>query len=137
MGADHHTRTTGIGIASIVLYAADLTATEAFYRALGLDLVPESHDAGPVHSVTTLGGDVHFAIYQADPAEPTANPAWRQAGSSFPGLWVPDLDAAATALEDAGHQILLTHETRSWGCRFVVEDPDGRAVEVNQRAHCS
>lgn len=136
VAGDHHTRTSEVQVASLVLYAADREATEAFYRALGLDLVPESHDGGPVHSVTTLGGDVHFAVYQADPTEPAANPAWQQAGSSFPGLWVSDLDATTEALAAAGHPILLTHESRSWGCRVVVEDPDGRPIEVNQRSHC-
>lgn len=136
MAGDHHTRTTGIGIASLKLYASDLEATEGFYRLLGLDLVAERHGDGPVHSVTTIDGDVHLAVHQADTSESAAHPAWQQAGSTFPGLWVPDLDAAAAALEAAGHPILLAHEARSWGCRVVAEDPDGRAVEVNQRAHC-
>jgi hypothetical protein len=28
------------------------------------------------------------------------------------------------------------HERMDWGCRVVVQDPDGRAVELNQRGHC-
>ncbi|CAN5602337.1 MAG: VOC family protein [Iamia sp.] len=136
MAGDHHTRSDDIAVASLVLYAADLEATEAFYRALGLDLHQEQHGDGPVHSVTRLGGDVHFALHQADPTEPSANPAWQQAGSSFPGVWVADLDATAEALRGDDHLILLEHEVRSWGCRTVAEDPDGRAIEINQRGHC-
>lgn len=135
--AGDHTRTPEVRVASLVLYAVDLSATEGFYRALGLDLVPEQHDGGPVHSVTRLGGDVHFAIYQADPSSPSANPAWQQAGSSFPGVWVTDLDATTDALRAGDHTILLEHEDRSWGCRVVAEDPDGRPIEVNQASHCS
>lgn len=134
--SEHHTRTDDISMASLVLYASDLGRTEAFYRALGLVLEQEQHDGGAVHSVTRLGGEVHFAIYQADPDGPAVNPAWQQAGSSFPGIWVNDLDATADAVRSGGHSILLAHEDRSWGCRMVTEDPDGRAVEVNQRDHC-
>lgn len=134
---DHHTRTDAVQVASLVLYAADLGRTEGFYRALGLDLRQERHGDGPLHSVTRLGGDVHFAIHQADRDEPSANPAWRQAGSSFPGVWVEDLDASTEAVRGDDHPVLLDHESRSWGCRAVVEDPDGRAVELNQRGHCA
>ena len=29
------------------------------------------------------------------------------------------------------------HQVRDWGCRAIVEDPDGRPVEINQRGHCA
>ena len=126
MAADHHTRTPEVRVASLVLYAADLERDRGLLPAARASTwCPRATTADPVHSVTTLGGDVHFAVYQADPGEPPANPAWQQAGSSFPGLWVADLDATTEALADAGHPILLSHEARSWGCRVVVEDPDG------------
>ena len=32
--------------------------------------------------------------------------------------------------------MLTGHEQMPWGCRMVAEDPDGRAVEINQRGHC-
>ncbi len=118
-----------------MLHAADLTATEASYRRLGPDLAPEQHDGGPVHSVTTLG-DVHLAICQAEPNERSARPAWQQAGSSLPGVWVTDVADTVDGLRSDGHPSLLGHERRSWGCRVVVEDPDGSPIEVDQRGHC-
>jgi len=120
-------------IASLVLYAADPEATAAFYRALGLGLEDEDHGEGPVHFATELG-PVHFAIYPAR----TAGQAGERGcgGSTFPGFYVASLDRAAQALARAGAATLTGHDQMPWGCRIVAEDPDGRAVEVNQRGHC-
>jgi hypothetical protein len=60
----------------------------------------------------------------------------RSGGSFFPGFYVESLDRAVQALTRAGAPILTRHEQMPWGCRVVAEDPDGRAVEVNQRGHC-
>lgn len=120
-------------MASLVLYATDLQATAAFYRALGIDLEQEVHDEGPVHFAVELGR-VHFAIYAADAVGRA--PDRRGGGSSFPGFYVDSLDRAARALADVGTRTLTEHEDMPWGCRIVIEDPDGRAVEVNQQGHC-
>jgi hypothetical protein len=34
-------------------------------------------------------------------------------------------------------RLLAEHEQMPWDRRIVVEDPDGRAVEINQRGHCA
>jgi lactoylglutathione lyase len=120
-------------IASLVLYATDVQATTAFYRALGIDLEEEVHEEGPVHFAVELG-PVHFAIYAADAAGKA--PDRRAAGSCFPGFYVDSLDQAARALGGTGARTLTGHEEMPWGCRVVIEDPDGRAIEVNQRWHC-
>lgn len=135
--AGDHTHTTDVALASLVLYAADLPRTSAFYGTLGLRLSDEQHDGGPVHAVTRLG-DVHFAVYQSEGgARATGgHPGWQRPGSSLPGVWVTSLDRTTAALRDDHHPILLEHQMRSWGCRIVAEDPDGRTVEVNQRDHC-
>lgn len=120
-------------MASLVLYASDAAATAAFYRALGLALAGEDHGEGPVHFAAELG-PVHFAIYPA--GAPGRSGERRSAGSTFPGFYVASLDDAARALARAGASMLIAHEQMPWGCRIVAEDPDGRAVEVNQRGHC-
>jgi predicted enzyme related to lactoylglutathione lyase len=121
-------------IASLVLYAGNAESTAAFYRAIGLELEDEVHDEGPVHFAIELG-PVHFAIYAAD--TPGRAPGRRGGGSSFPGFYVESLDRAASALGRMGARRLTEHEEMPWGCRIVFEDPDGRAVEVNQQGHCS
>ena len=120
-------------MASLVLYAGDPTATAAFYRALGLELEHEDHGEGPVHFAVELG-QVHFAIY---PAEAPGRALERRSGGSlFPGFYVASLDRAAQALAQARAPVLTGHQQMPWGCRVVAEDPDGRAVEINQRGHC-
>jgi lactoylglutathione lyase len=120
-------------IASLVLFAASPAATMAFYRAVGLELEAEEHGDGPVHFATELG-PVHFAIY---PAEVAGRAGERRSGGSlFPGFYVESLDRAAEALAQVGAPMLTGHQEMPWGCRVVAEDPDGRAVELNQRGHC-
>lgn len=120
-------------MASLVLYAADTAATAAFYRSIGLELADEDHGEGPAHFATELG-PVHFAIYPAQ--APGRAGERRSGGSFFPGFYVQSLDRAVEALARAGASMLTGHEQMPWGCRVVVEDPDGRAVEVNQQEHC-
>ena len=120
-------------MASLVLFAASPAATMEFYRAVGLALETEDHGEGPVHFATELG-PVHFAIY---PAEVAGRAGERRSGGSlFPGFYVESLDRAAEALAQVGAPMLTGHQEMPWGCRVVAEDPDGRAVEINQRGHC-
>ena len=122
-----------VEMASVVLYAADPAATAAFYRAVGVDLEDEDHGEGPVHFAAELG-PVHFAVY---PAEAIGRAGERRsAGSVFPGLYVESLDHAADALARTGALVLTGHQQMPWGCRIVAQDPDGRAVEINQKQHC-
>jgi lactoylglutathione lyase len=125
-----------VEIASLVLFASDLGAAAAFYRAVGVPLVDEDHDDGPVHAAAELGG-VHFAIYQAEAGVGIQALGWRSAASDFPGFYVDSLDDVSASLSALGAHLLEPHQARPWGCRVVAEDPDGRAVEINQREHCS
>lgn len=122
-------------IASLVLFSGHLEQTAAFYRTVGLQLHDEDHGDGPRHLAADIGG-LHFAIYAAGSSGGRA-PRWREPGSSFPGFYVASLDDTLTALAGGGAPVLTAHQVRSWGCRAVVEDPDGRAVEINQRSHCA
>ena len=116
-----------------MLYANDPVRTGAFYRALGLRLENEDHGEGPVHFAVELGS-VHVAIY---PAESSGDaPTRRQAGCSFTGFYVENLEGVTASLSELATPILSGHETMPWACRIVVEDPDGRPVEINQREHC-
>jgi predicted enzyme related to lactoylglutathione lyase len=121
-------------LASMVLFAANSSVTAAFYRALGLALEDEHHGEGPIHFAAELG-PVHFAIYPAQ--APGRAQERRTGGNVFPGFYVDSLEHVVSALKQAGAPILTEHEQMPWGCRIVAEDPDGRAVEINQRAHCA
>jgi predicted enzyme related to lactoylglutathione lyase len=120
-------------VASIVVFTDRVEESVAFYRALGVPLEDEDHGEGDVHAAGEAGG-VHVAVVAA--SAPRGGTAWRSAGSTFIGFWVESLEATLTALDRIGAAVLLGHERCPWGCRTVVADPDGRAVEVNQRRHC-
>jgi hypothetical protein len=124
-----------VEFASLVLFSSRVTQTANFYRALGIDLADDGHGDGYEHAATDLGG-VHFAVLDAE-AVPDRTLAWREAGSSFPGVYVDSLEQTLTALAKLGAPLLLAHQARDRGCRAVVKDPDGRAVEINQRGHCA
>lgn len=124
-----------VEIASLVLFSGRVETTGAFYTALGLDLEDEDHGDGPAHLATDLNG-LHFAVFDASRA-PGHAPSWLSAGSSFPGFYVGSLEDTLAAVTDLGAPVLSEHQVRPWGCRVVVEDPDGRPVEINQRGHCS
>ena len=124
-----------IRVASTVLYASDLEASARFYRLVGLPLEDEHHDEGARHCATELG-DVHFAVYQADEGLGAQAPTWRCAASDFLGFYVDSLDDVVDRLRVAGEDLFEEHQQRPWGCRIVARDPDGRAIEINQRGHC-
>jgi len=119
-------------LASIVVFTEYLDRTVAFYRALGVPLEDEDHGDGFVHAAGEMG-DVHVAVF---PASVPGSTGWRAGGSTFVGFWVASLEAAMSALEPLGATVLADHQDCEWGCRIVVSDPDGRAVELNQRDHC-
>lgn len=121
-------------VSSIVLFTARPERTIAFYRSLGIDFGEEDHGDGLLHAAADVG-DVHLAVFTAFEGEHLA-PSWRAQGSVFIGFYVDSLDATIKALTSIDVKVLADHEVREWGCRVVVEDPDGRAVEINQRAHC-
>jgi predicted enzyme related to lactoylglutathione lyase len=54
----------------------------------------------------------------------------------FPGFYVDSLDRVTEALTQVGSTVLTSHQEMPWGCRIVAEDPDGRAIEINQQGHC-
>ena len=113
---------------AVVLHAADLHATVAFYRALGLPLGDEEHDEGPVHIACDLGS-AHFAVFEGRPG---AAPPFKTAGSTMLGFRAEVLDEAWAAAQAAGLEVVMEPHDVPWGRRFVLLDPDGRRVEINQ-----
>jgi predicted enzyme related to lactoylglutathione lyase len=118
-------------IDAFVCWTRDLDRCVRFYRALGLMLVEERHDEGPLHFACELGS-AHFAIYAAE-SGPGAPPR-RSAGASQLGFQIAgDLEATLEQALAAGGTMLVALEDVPWGKRAVLQDPDGRAVELNQR----
>ncbi|MCB0927100.1 MAG: VOC family protein [Mycobacterium sp.] len=55
----------------LVIYCSDVDASRRFYAALGLTLVREQHNGGPVHYSATLAGDTVLELYPAQGRPPT------------------------------------------------------------------
>jgi uncharacterized protein YndB with AHSA1/START domain/catechol 2,3-dioxygenase-like lactoylglutathione lyase family enzyme len=112
---------------ALVLFTNRFEQTVAFYRTLGLALEAETHEDGaPPHFACELG-PLRFAIYEASSGN--APPA-RGGGSEILGWEVASLEQTMAKVKAIGASVYSGPETRPWGVRAVVLDPDGRPVEV-------
>jgi catechol 2,3-dioxygenase-like lactoylglutathione lyase family enzyme len=117
----------------IEIVVADMAASLAFYRRLGLDL-PASADGEP-HVEVQLPGGVKIAWDTEDTVR-SFDPGWQRGpghGMSLAfELDTPaEVDALYTALVQAGHKGHKQPWDAFWGMRYaVVHDPDGNGVDL-------
>jgi uncharacterized glyoxalase superfamily protein PhnB len=112
----------------IVLRSSNLEAAVRFYETVGFSFVQEQHGSGAIHYSCELNGTV-IEIY---PGEPGEAPNRKQAGATMLGFRVDSLDTVLEILQNIGANVLTNPQTSQWGKRMVVEDPDGRAVELSE-----
>jgi lactoylglutathione lyase len=108
----------------LVIRATDVPASLAFYQTLGLEFVQEQHGAGPVRYSCNLNGTV-IEIYPAN--------APLVENSLALGFEVPSLTPILDAVRSAGFIVVFEPRKTEWGNRAVVQDPDGRRVELVER----
>jgi catechol 2,3-dioxygenase-like lactoylglutathione lyase family enzyme len=119
--------------ALIELVVADMAATLAFYRRLGLD-VPAEADAAP-HVDVEFGGlriawDTEDTIRSFDPGWTPPTGGHRRA-LAFACESPEEVDAAYAELTGAGYEGHLAPWDAFWGMRYaVVHDPDGQPVDL-------
>ncbi len=117
----------------IGLVVADMAASLAFYRRLGVD-VDASADAEP-HVEAALPGGLRLAWDTEDTVR-SFDPGWTPATGSRVSLafdcGAPEnVDALYAELTAAGHAGHLPPWDAFWGQRYaVVHDPDGNAVDL-------
>jgi lactoylglutathione lyase len=112
----------------IVIRAANLEQAVSFYRALGLEFSEEQHGTGPVHYACDLGGTI-IEIY---PGKPGTAPERRSGGATLLGFQVDSLEVTLKAIAETGATILTAPQDSPWGKRAVIQDPDGRAIELSE-----
>ncbi|MGP3977075.1 VOC family protein [Streptomyces sp. 8N114] len=101
--------TAGARIALVVLYTEHLQESRRFYGGLGLTFVEERHGQGPLHYAATLPDGTVFELYPATERRPVSSV---RLGFDVVGRRMsPPLTPG----------------------RHVVDDPDGRAVELYVR----
>lgn len=110
----------------VVIRSLDIDRAAQFYRLLGLPLEKHRHGAGPLHYAAELGAVV-FEIY---PGKSEADAAT----SVRLGFQVVSLDAVVAALQQVGARIASAPQETEWGRKAVVDDPDGRRIELNEAA---
>ncbi len=99
----------------LVLKTHDLEALRRFYEALGILFQPEKHGEGPAHYSAQLG-ELVLELYPLSKAKPST-PTERL------GLQVEHLADFLCSYE---------REVQRRGQVVIVEDPDGRKVELTQ-----
>lgn len=120
----------------IGLVVADMAASLAFYRRLGLDLPADADaDAAP-HAETVLPGGLRLA-WDTEDIVRSFDPHWtaprgdHRAALAFACDTPAEVDALYAELTRDGVAGHLPPWDAVWGMRYaVVHDPDGNAVDL-------
>ncbi|MFG6178299.1 VOC family protein [Halomonas sp. THAF12] len=102
----------------LVLRCQALEASKRFYERLGFRFVKEQHGNGPVHYASEEAGMV-FELYPLREGESVDNTRL--------GFRVPDLEEIVAPLETLNRDIIADEVIH------IVQDPDGRNVELRER----
>lgn len=119
---------------AIGIITADLAASLAFYRRLGLD-IPADADSAPHVEVALPGGqrllwDTEDVVRSFDPGW-TAPSGGERLGLAFRCDGAAEVDAVYEDLTGAGYRGRLKPWDAVWGQRYaMVLDPDGCAVSL-------
>ena len=119
----------------IELVVADMAATLAFYRQVGLDIPPDA-DQQPHVDVALKGGlrlafDTEDTIRSFDPGWSRPPDGGHRVALAFGCDSPAEVDAAYADLTGAGYEGHLAPWDAFWGMRYaVVHDPDGNPVDL-------
>ena len=108
----------------LVIRCRDVEASRAFYERFGFSFAEHAHGSGPRHYAAEAP-DFVLELYPVPSAE--------YADQTGLGFVVPDLRGLHERLSAGGLAPGAIKEN-PWGVSFVLRDPDGRRVEVQQSA---
>ncbi|SKA36456.1 hypothetical protein SAMN04488128_104115 [Chitinophaga eiseniae] len=97
----------------------------AFYTLLGIEFEYHQHGKGPFHYASKNGLPV-MEIYPLPANVPTADNTTRL------GFGVTQLDELIRRLQQQQTPIFAIPGQSEWGYRAIVQDPDGRKVELTE-----
>jgi predicted enzyme related to lactoylglutathione lyase len=115
----------GVSLKLLVLKSRQVDKLRAFYQSLGITFTQEQHGQGPVHYSGAVAGAV-LEIYPLPDDTSTADRATRL------GFAVSRLEQVVENLRASGTPVTSPPQQTAWGYRAVVQDPDGRPVELYQ-----
>ncbi len=106
----------------LVIRTTEIEQVLGFYQLLGVNFIEHRHGTGPMHFATKLDGLV-FEIY------PTKKPENVDRMTRL-GFALPDLPGIVDRLRSHAIPIIEEPKPTDWGLRAIVNDPDGRVVEL-------
>lgn len=118
---------------AIGLAVADMAASLAFYRELGLDLPPEL-DTAP-HAEAVLPGGIRL-MFDTHEVLRSFDPQWHPPTGEGPSLAflcadAAEVDAVHDRMVAAGYRAKMPPWDATWGQRYaVLADPDGNGVDL-------
>ncbi len=119
-----------LGAFSISLTVKDIAASQAFYEKLGFTYL---HGDAAQKWLILKNGDHVIGLFEGmfEKNMLTFNPGWDQNGKPLPTF--TDVRELQKRLKQAGITILQAADETSTGpASFVIEDPDGNPILVDQ-----
>lgn len=110
----------------LVIRTAQAAQLAQFYTELGLEFTYHRHGKGVWHYSTTLSSGLVFEIYPLQAEQLIADKSLRL------GFAVQNLDTLIQSLKAKNVQIITLPKLSEWGYCTVIEDLDGRKVELKQ-----
>jgi len=109
----------------IVIKTAKLEEQASLYTSLGIQLDYHQHGKGPFH-YASIGHNPVFEIYPLPKGVTEADTTTRL------GFAVKELDKTVQELISKGVKILTAPNSNEWGYTAIIEDWDGRKIELSE-----
>ena len=112
----------------LVIKTNQIEKQKTFYETLGLIFQKEKHGKGPKHFSSEIKKqNIVFEIYPLPKYQTIPDTTTRL------GFRVDDLEKTLQTIIELGGKVKNEIRKTSWGTLAVVEDFDGRSVEVYQK----
>lgn len=98
----------------LVIRSEDIEKTKEFYEKIGLSFIKEQHNGSPIHYSSQIE-DVVFEIYPASSKSPVCNTR---------------LGFESSISKEYIKNIAIGNYTYNEQKIYILEDPDGRKVEI-------
>lgn len=109
----------------LVIRTKDIEVLKSQYELLGIVFEYHKHGKGPYHYAAELK-DCVFEIY------PLTKSMTKADGSLRLGFDVENVNATILQLQKSNWEILSEPKETEWGLTAIVQDLDGRKVELKQ-----
>lgn len=110
----------------IMFRTSQIEQVKDFYKGIGLILNEEQHGNGPIH-YSYVQDQLVIEIYPGTEAKP---PSWKDAGALMLGFYVENINKIIQSIDKLKGKVISNPSETIRGVRAVIEDPDGRRIEL-------